>query len=112
MSGYYESKVPESDWKKFRALKDPLLNRLAERINARIESIIADSTPSPYEKYLRVFEEVKKSDDIIARCFDDWRRSRFMDLVLSCYREGLFTESELSEFSEDTKQLILNLKDL
>lgn len=106
MSGYHERKVPESDWKKFRALKESLLNRLAERINARIESILADSTLSPHEKYSRVFEEVKKSDGIIARCFDDWRRSKFEVLVLSCYRENLFTESEFSEFTEDTKQLI------
>ncbi len=112
MNVHNERKVPEADWKKFRLLKEPLLNRLAERINMHIELILHDSSLSPHEKYIEVFQEMEKSNDIISRCFDDLRRSRFVDHVLSCYRENLFTEAEFSEFSDDTKQLISDLKNL
>lgn len=105
-------KIPESDWKRFRKLKDDLLNRLCSRINSRVEGILNGSSLSDYERYLKVFDEIRRSDKIIGRCFDDLKRSELTRIVLNCYRENLFTDEEFSGFSQQMKDLVEDLKNL
>ncbi len=100
------SDYPEADWKYMRALKPALLERLCERINQKTVSILNDPGKTAYERYLDMFEKTQKADMDVASAFDDWRRSTISTRILEIYRQGLFTESELQGFAQQTKERI------
>jgi hypothetical protein len=95
--------IPESDWKYLRDLKGELLDTLCKRINEDASQIIAGQATSQHEKYLRLFRHVSGSNEIIARCFDDWRRSNIILKVLSLREEGLLTDKHIMRLTEKTQ---------
>lgn len=101
--------IPESDWKYLRSLKDELLNTLCRRINDEASRIITDSPSSQHERFLRLFKHVLKKNQIIADCFDDWRRSNIILKVVSLRQQRLLTEEHISKLSQETRQKINDL---
>ena len=52
-----------------------MLSMLCGRINEQSKDILNDQYESEHGKYLKMYDHIKKSDKIVANCFNDWRRS-------------------------------------
>ena len=100
------SDFPEGDWKSMRALKPALLERLCERINQGTARILNDPAKTAYERYLDIFEKTRKDDMDVASAFDDWRRSTISIRIMEIFRQGLFTDTEIQGFTQQTKERI------
>ena len=95
--------IPESDWKYLRNLMDELLETLCKRINSEASQILNDPHFSQYEKFLQLFRQVVEKNEVIAKCFDDWRRSNILHKLLALREEQLLTEKHISLLSEETQ---------
>ena len=100
------SDFSEADWKYMRTLKSALLERLCERINQETVGILNDPAKTAYERYLDIFEKIRKDDMDVASAFDDWRRSTISIRIMEIFRQGLFTDSEIQGFTQQTKERI------
>jgi hypothetical protein len=100
------SDFPEADWKYMRALKAALIERLCGRINQATARILNDPAKTAYERYLDIFGKTRKDDMDVASAFDDWRRSTISTRIMEIFRQGLFTDSEIKGFTQQTKDLI------
>jgi hypothetical protein len=67
--------IPEADWKTFRELRTVALERFCERVLAELVKLATDSPGSNHERYLAVYQLIKKRDKELAGAFDDFRRS-------------------------------------
>ncbi|MBK8904352.1 MAG: hypothetical protein IPM53_24450 [Anaerolineaceae bacterium] len=101
------SQLPESDWKKLRAIKEKALARLCTRILADIHST---SDPvhieNAHQTYLEVYKLVNEGDEAVADLFDDWRRSMAFIRLMGWLSQGLVTEEEFRSLSQETQSLM------
>jgi hypothetical protein len=102
----------ERDWKHMKTIHDRLLNRLCARINAQAKTIIDDGDTPDHKKYLVLYKHIQGADDVIARCFNDWRRSRILMRIVEIKRENLFTPEEFEGLSEDLRRTIIPLEEI
>ena len=98
------NRIPESDWKKLRAMKDDMINDACERILAKAESVIADRSKGSHGAYLALWQLLNTEDDQIALMFDDFKRSTAIFKLAAWKRHGLISDAALSEFSEGTRE--------
>lgn len=96
----------EADWKYLQQVKPRLLSALCGQINREAERIVRAPAESEHAKYLQLFEHVQNSNDVVARCFDDWRRSRMFEIVLALHRHRLLSADELAQFSPQAQDAI------
>jgi septation ring formation regulator EzrA len=92
--------IQERDWKYLRSIQDELLNELCSRILTKAGEIAAGEKGSPRQRYQTLCRHLQKSDDIIADCFDDWRRSTISDRIISLRHHQLLTEEHVKHMSE------------
>lgn len=104
--------IPEIDWKKLSKLKPELLDNLCRRILERSENIIHSSGKSEHEKYLELYRHIEDSDQIISRCFNEWKRSAIVMRVSQLLANGLLLDEHIQSLSEETKNLIESLNQL
>jgi hypothetical protein len=100
----------ERDWKFMRKIHDDLLARLCNRINTQAKAIVDDRDTPDHKKYLSLYKHIQDSDDIIARCFNDWRRSTILRKMIAIKQEDLFTPEEFNGLSEDLRNTIAELE--
>ena len=98
--------IKESDWKVFRRFHAIALERFCERVLEEVRSATTAGSDSAHDRYLNVVELIRSRDEIIARTFDDPRRSNAFILLANIKREGLFTEDEWMQFSPETRETI------
>ena len=98
--------VPESDWKKLRAMQSEALSFACERIFEKIDKIMAERKGREHEAYLQLWKLVKKEDRQIAIMFDDLRRSNAIQKLAAWKRNGVISNERFAEFSDGTRQTI------
>jgi hypothetical protein len=98
--------IKESDWKILRKLHRIALERFCERVLEEIDRIKSDSTKSFHEKYLDIYDVTRRRDKEMARIFDNLRRSVAFEQLALMKGYGLLTEEELSQFSQETRNLV------
>ena len=96
----------ESDWKILRKLHAVALERFCEQVLLEIERIQCDGTKTFHQRYLAVYNAIRRRDKEIARTFNDLRRSTAFGQLAAMKARGLLTEDEFSQFSEDTQSVI------
>lgn len=99
----------EADWKRFRKLRKVALERLCERTLRRVSELCNDSERGFHDRYGEVYGFIQESDEQIAICFDDPRRSKADLQLAAMYVRGLVTEEELDEFTEETSRMAREL---
>jgi len=105
MGTHYEGRpVPEKDWRYLRSIQPELLNGLCSRINQKAAEIISSQGESEHAKYQKLHKHIHESDECVARCFDDWRRSNFWMTLLLLSRYGLLTDTLVRGFTEEGRQ--------
>lgn len=100
------SGIPESNWKKIRAIKDKKLNALCADILDEINQEIMDKEDKNHKAYLKVWDIVNTKDKDIADMFNDIRRSNAVFKLALWYKNGYLTEKELNEFTQETQSTI------
>ena len=92
--------IQERDWKYMRRIHDEMLNELCSRILTKAGGIVAGDKESSHQRYLALYRHIEKSDDMIAECFNDWRRSTISRRIVSLRHHKLLTEEHVRHMSE------------
>jgi len=96
--------IAERDWKYLARIKGELLNALCARLNAMALVILSDSSLSQHERFLRLYRHLLESDQTVADCFNDWRRSNILDKLLMLRRHQLLMDEHMSRLSAHTQE--------
>ena len=98
---------PESDWKTLSRLKPLALDRLCQRILQKSGGIVARAREGGcHSAYLDLYKYIHDSDEIMSRCFDDWKRSQALNILINWRSENLLTEDEFAAFSSETCRIV------
>ena len=102
--------MKESEWKKFKKLKDICLERFCERVLANASSVVSEKGKTSLDRYYDLYQLIQDEDEDLEKAFDGLSRSKaFMQLLLM-YRMKLVEESELDEFEDETKNEIRRIE--
>ena len=104
--------TPERDWKYIRLVHDGLLAALCERINRQSSAILTDGDGSEHEKYLTLYRHIQDSDQIIADCFNDLKRSNLLMKLSALQYHGILKPEHIEELSPETQGRLQALKQL
>jgi hypothetical protein len=103
-------KIKESDWKYLKKLKPILLERACAQINKEAQTMLENGVDhDQHELYIKMYKHYDKKDDLIAECFNDYRRSKAKFRILSLVRHGIMSDDELQGFSDDTKRFVSSM---
>ena len=98
--------ILESDWKRFKPLRELALERFCEKVLRDIGRIGADAEKSRHERYLDIYRLMHEKDGELVRTFDFLRRSTAL-VQLGLFRShGLITDEDLAGFSEELQNQI------
>lgn len=103
---------PESDWKKFRELRDIALERFCDRTLKQIARTSEAEGKTAHERYLKVYRLIQDRDEELARAFNDPRRSTALYQLMAIVSLKLITPEELATFSPATQQSVATLLDI
>ncbi len=98
--------ISEPDWKVFRAIHPVALERFCERTLTEIDKLIVQPGVSAHERYLAIFQLIRRQDKELARAFNDFRRSTALLQLLVFRSHRLLTEEELALFSPETRGVL------
>ena len=104
--------TPERDWKYTRSVHDDLLAALCERINKQSADLLASVAGSEPAKYLALYRHIQDSDQIIAECFNDLKRSNLLIKLAALQRHGILTPENIENLSPETQERLQALKQL
>ena len=98
---------PEPDWKILSRLKPLALDRLCQRILQEAGDILGQAKEKEYHRaYLDLYKYVHKNDERVVNCFDDWKRSQAVYILMNWMSEKLLTEVEFNAFSPETREVV------
>lgn len=99
--------LPETDWKTLSRLKPLALDRLCERILLESEDIIVRAKEGGnHSAYLDLYRHIQESDERVGKCFNDWKRSQAMIILMNWRTENLLSEEEFAAFSAETRDKV------
>ena len=96
--------ISESDWKKFKKIKESALDRFCGAAMADCAEVIANRGASNHARYLCLYKLVVNYDKRIALLFNDHSRSKAAIQLTLLRNEGLVTNEELDSLSEELKR--------
>ena len=96
----------ESDWKKFKKLKESALERFCESVLEESRKLCDGKNTTAYEAYLDLYQFIQERDKKLSIAFDGHSRSRADQQLRDMYIMGLITDSKLSQFSEKTQSYV------
>jgi len=100
------NRVPESDWRVFRDLREVALQRFCERVLGDLGRLCADVSKSPHERYLAVYRWLQDRDREMAIAFNDPKRSQTIPQLAAIHGHNLLEPDELSRFTPQTRNMI------
>ena len=104
--------IPERDWKYMRSIHDEILAALRDRTNSQSEVILNQGRDTPHKTYLDLYRHIQDSDNVIARCFNDWRRSTLQIKLSALLEHGLLTDAHIQKLSPEAQERLKALKEL
>ncbi|HLP62719.1 MAG TPA: hypothetical protein VK186_28025 [Candidatus Deferrimicrobium sp.] len=64
-----------------------------------------------YQVFMALYKHYQQKDNLIADCFDDYRRSTAIYKILHLLNNEIITEAEFEGFSSETKAIVRNIKE-
>lgn len=98
--------MKESEWKKFKKLKDLCLERFCDRVLREAENICKSDDKTAHERYSDLYKLIMERDKELADAFDGLNRNKAFIQLMLMYRLGLVEEKQLDEFEYETKKSI------
>jgi hypothetical protein len=99
-------RISEPDWKVFKPLRELALERYCERALAEVERIRANAGKTQHQRYLEIWQILKKWDRELEGIFDYLRRSTALVQLAAFRARGLITDEEFMRFSAPTRDVI------
>jgi len=100
------STIAEADWKVLRRIHPLALERYCERTLADIERVTHNRSQSTHQRYLEIFKIIEQRDREMASIFNDPKRSNALTMLARIRSDGLLTEDEFSDLSQETRSAI------
>lgn len=98
---------PEPDWKTLSRLKPLALERLCQRILQEAGSILDRTQEGGHHRaYLDLYRHIHERDKVVSDCFNDWKRSQALEILINWKLEGLLTDEEFAAFSSETRAIV------
>lgn len=101
--------MKESDWKKFKKIREAALDRFCANALADFDATIHKPDTSNHDRYLDLYRKIHRVDKELSRLFDGNSRSMASLKLMYMRGEDLVTDEELEglsdEFRESTKPL-------
>ena len=97
--------ITESDWKKFKKIRESALERFCGAAMDEFEEAISNRDMSNHARYLYLYKLVENYDKRIALLFNDFSRSKTMMQLMFLRQEGLVTNDELETLSEELRKM-------
>lgn len=101
----------ESDWRVFRRLHSIALERFSQRALEEVRKA-AGCTTNYHDCYRRVYRLLRDHDKRMAAAFDGPARSNAVVLLANIIGEGLLTDEELKQFSDETQARLKAINEL
>jgi len=98
--------MKESDWKRFKALRQLALERYCERVLLDIGCVGADAGKSQHERYLDIYRLIHDRDEELGRAFNGLSRSKAVGQIALIRSLGLFSDEEFAGFSEELRSIL------
>lgn len=93
--------MKESDWKKFKKIKEQAIERFCAEAIAEFGEAIGEEGMSNHGKYLYLFKLVQNADKRLSTLFDSHSRSRAQLQLALMRSEGLVKSHELEGLSDE-----------
>lgn len=100
------SDLKESDWKTLRQLHPIALERFCQRALDEIQQAVADTGKGSHARFLDVCRLVTTRRREMQDAFDDMRRSRAFQRVVSIQFHRLLTDEEMERFSPEFRESV------
>lgn len=59
-----------------------------------------------HETFLRLYSYINDQNEVMADCFNDWRRSNILAKLSHLRRHGLLTDEHLARLSAETRERV------
>jgi hypothetical protein len=105
-------RIPETDWKYLRSIKAELIEVLCARINGEATRIATDTSLSQHERFLRLDRHLGNGNEIVAECFDDWRRSNMLINILVLRKHHLLTNEHVGRLSPEARESLELMREI
>jgi len=92
-------KPKEIDWKRFRSMIEDLRERYLKKKNTEMVLELTAPEKTPTEQFWDTFNRMKAEKKILEDCLDGHSRSNMFSHILSMYRYGMMSKSDLKGFS-------------
>ncbi len=97
--------IPESDWKIWRELQKLALERFCQRALNDVAKF-KDAEGTAHERYLKLYQLVKRRDRKLGEIFDGPSRSNAVVQLSLAVRARVVTSEELERFTEETRKRV------
>ncbi len=104
--------LKESDWKTLRQLHPIALERFCQRALDEIQQAVADTGKGSHARFVKVIGLVKTRRREMQDAFDDMRRSRAFQRVVSIQSLRLLTDEEMDRFSPEFREAVRSCIDI
>jgi len=98
--------ISESDWKKFRNMKNDVLNQNCENIFVKIDQLIEKRKGNEHEIYLKLYRLIREEDRQIEILFDNLKRSNAIQKLAAWVSYGVISKETLEMFSQETQRVV------
>lgn len=98
--------LPESDWKKFRLIHQAALQRFSQSKLDGLQKRAVSERKTPQERLLDIFVFARKTQNEMARIFDNPRRSTALVQLALMHAGKLIEPEEWEGLSENTRETV------
>ena len=97
--------IPESDWKIWREMQKLALERFCQNALNDVAKF-KDAEGTAHERYLKLYQLVKKRDKKLGEIFDGPSRSNALTQIALAVQARLVTADEVNRFTEETRNKV------
>jgi hypothetical protein len=98
--------IAEADWKVFRQLQPVALERFCQRVLSEAARLASQSDRGSHERYLALFDLLKRRDKEVADAFNNPRRSAALLQLALLRRHELLSDDEFARFGPGARQTV------
>jgi hypothetical protein len=95
--------LPDSDWKLLRQVALLALERFCQQTLEKVARMAAGGDKSYRQRYLAIYDLIRRRDKELAAAFNDMRRSTAFYQLAHIYSMRLLRDEEFLRFSPETR---------
>lgn len=92
--------ITESDWKKWKTLRLKCIDDFCHATFKQVSELSEEERPV-HDLHRELYRLVADRDNEIERRFDPMKRSQAITQLIFLYRDGLITDADVEQFTED-----------